>query len=195
MVLAWRDDGSIGLLENYATELKHFRCSARMAKNARVGAYAHDTCQYLRRNAEWRRSVQDVLEPRLVTRMIVRVWPKRVDQDVDVRKYQRRPSIRSRSSALLSRSIPGQVPPPARLTGNDTGGRSGFFIGRRKASLSPCSMRAVKVTPRAAASRRARSSRAGSRRTVVLICPSILLGMSVCQSSVWEGLHAIPAPK
>jgi hypothetical protein len=114
--------------------------------------------------------------------MIFRVGPKRVDQDVDIRKDQGRPSIRSSRSALLSRSTPGQVPPPARLTGNDTGGRSGLLIGRRKASLRPCSIRAVRVIPRAAASRRARSSRAWSRRTVVLICRNIHYDMSVCQS-------------
>jgi hypothetical protein len=44
-------------------------------------------------------------------------------------------------------------------------------------------MRAVRVIPRAAASRRARSSRAWSRRTVVLICRNIHYDMSVCQSS------------
>lgn len=186
MLLARRDDGGVGLLENDPAELERFRCRARITKNSRVGAYANDTCQNLRSNAVWRRSVQNVLEPFLVPSMIFRVRPKRVDQDVDVRKDQGRPSIRSSSCALLSRSTPGQVPPPARLTGNDTVGRSGIFIGRRKASLRPCSMRAVRVIPRAAASRRARSSRAWSRRTVVLICRNIHYDMSVCQSRTWR---------
>jgi len=190
-MLARRDNGGIGLLENDPAELERFRCRARIAKNSRVCAYAHDTCQNLRSNAVWRRSVQNVLEPRLVPSMIFRVRPKRIDQDVDVRKDQRRPSIRSSSSALLSRSTPGQVPPPARLTGTDTGGRSGVFIGRRKASLRPCSMRAVRVIPRAAASRRARSSRAWSRRTVVLICRNIHYNMSVCQSWASTAQHSI----
>jgi hypothetical protein len=45
-------------------------------------------------------------------------------------------------------------------------------------------MRAVRVIPRAAASRRARSSRAWSRRTVVLICRNIHYNMSVCQTGL-----------
>lgn len=88
MMLAWSNYGGIGLFKNNLAELEDFRCRARVAKDPGVGADADDTGQNLRSNAVRRRSVQNALEPRLVSIMFFSVRPKRIDQDIDVRKDQ-----------------------------------------------------------------------------------------------------------
>ena len=86
-------------------------------------------------------------------------------------KYHCPPSIKSNRARLSLRLTPGCVPPWARLTGSSTGaGACG--CDWRIASRRPCSIRAVRVTPRRWASLRARASSASSRRTVMRICPS-----------------------
>ena len=74
---------------------------------------------------------------------------------------------------MRSRLTPGKVPPVA----PDTGSVITFFVedlsGRRNASPRPCSISAVNVIPRRAASCRARSSKGLLSLTVVLICHSI----------------------
>ena len=139
-----------------------------------MGGYSDDARKYLRSNSIGRRPVYHRLQPFLVSLMVFRICPKGVDQDVDVRKDQSRPSMRSRREALSFKSTPGKVPPPTRHSGRATGGCSARFIGRRSTSSSPCSMREVRVVLRLAASRRARSRSASSSRTVVLMRQSIL---------------------
>ena len=67
------------------------------------------------------------------------------------------------------------MPPPARLTGRVIRRSKGRACGRWIARRSPCSINAVRVVPRRAASSFACVSRPSSKRTVVLICPSIRL--------------------
>jgi hypothetical protein len=87
-------------------------------------------------------------------------------------------SIRSRSAAESLRSTPAITPPPARLTGSFTRASESTGLCRRIASLRPCSISAVNVVPRRSASRFACFRSPSSRRTVVLICLSVLL---ICQ--------------
>jgi len=138
-----------------------------------MGGYPDDAREYLRSDSVGCRPVYDRLQPIPVSLMVFRIGPKGVDQDIDVREDQSRPSMRSRREALSSRSTPGKVPPPARHSGRATGGCSARFIGRRSTSSSPCSMREVRVVLRLTASARARSSSASSKRTVVLMRQSI----------------------
>jgi hypothetical protein len=105
--------------------------------------------------------------------MVFRIGAKRVDEDVDVRQDQSRPSMRSKRLALSFRSTPGEIPPPARHTGSDTGRGLGRLSGRRSTSSRPCSIRDVRVVLRRTASCRARSSKASSKRTVVLMRHSV----------------------
>lgn len=82
-------------------------------------------------------------------------------------------SIRSMSSEVRLRLTPGNVPPVARETGSVMMLCVVDLSGRRNANPSPCSISAVKVMPRRAASWRARSSKGLFSLTVVLICQSI----------------------
>ncbi len=79
---------------------------------------------------------------------------------------------------MRSRLTPGNVPPVALETGSVIRFFGEDLSGRRNARPSPCSISAVRVIPRRAASWRARSSKGLFSLTVVLICLSISV---VCQ--------------
>ena len=175
---SWYRNGRVGLLEQRSTEVEYVRSRAGTGKDPRVRADTHDTREHLWSYSVRRGSIDDGLQPLLVSHVVCGIRAKGVDQDVNVRKDQSRPSIRSKSEALSSRSMPGNVPPPARHSGSTTGRCSARLIGRRSTSSSPCSIREVRVVLRLAASARARSSSVSSKRTVVLMRQSILL---VCQ--------------
>jgi hypothetical protein len=74
---------------------------------------------------------------------------------------------------VRSRLTPGKVPPVALDTGSVMTICGEDLSGRRNAKPRPCSINAVSVIPRRAASCRARSSKGLLSLTVVLICPSI----------------------
>ena len=172
--LARHDQTRTRLVRNDFAERKRFFERARMLENARMGADPNDRREHLRRNSIGRRAAYDFSEPGPIGFVLIGIRSKGVNQDVDVRKDQARPSIRSSSAALSPRSTPGSVPPVARETGNTTRARGGLFpAGRRRTERRPSSINAVSVTPRRDASRRARSSKSSSRRTVVRICHSI----------------------
>lgn len=111
----------------------------------------------------------------LVLLVVLGIRAKDVDQDDDVAQGQPRPSIRSRRPTLSFKSTRGKMPPPALHSESDTHSHRERLRGRRNASESPCSMSAVSVMPRRVASCQARSMRASSRRTVVLICHNLLV--------------------
>jgi hypothetical protein len=177
MTIAGFGDRRIRLLEKCSAEIEDIASRAGISVDSMVSCNPDYARQHLRRNPVGGRTVHNRFQPFLVLRVILRVRTKSVDEDVDVRKDQSRSSIRSSSEALSLRSIPGNVPPPAWHSGNTMGRCIAAFMGRRSTSSSPCSMREVRVVLRFTASWRARSKRASSRRTVVLMCQSIL---SVC---------------
>lgn len=180
-----RHDRRVRLLEQYTAEVEGVSPRARTRKDPRVGADSHEVREHLRSDSIRRWSIDDRFQPEPVLRVIVRICPECVDQDIDVRKNQPQPSIRSRSEEVSFRSTPGKVPPPARHSGNVTGRRPERFMGCRSTSSSPSSIREVRVVLRLAASARARSSRASSSRTVVLICHGISC-MSVCPDKLGD---------
>ena len=162
-----------GLSEDNATKLESVIQGAGTCKNPPMGTDADDASEHLRCDAVSRWPIDRRFQPCLVSRMILGVRTKGVDQYIDVAQDQSRCSIRSSRPALSLKSTPGRTPPPAWHSGSDTAACCGRFSGRRSASRSPCSMSDVSVMPRRAASCRARSMSAASRRTVVLICQSI----------------------
>src|SRR5262249_691927 len=173
-----RHDRRVRLLEQYTAEVEGVSPRARTRKDPRVGADSHEAREHLRSDSISRWSINHRFQPAPVSRVIVRICPECVDQDIDVRKNQWERPMRSRSEEESFRSTPGKVPPPARHSGNVTGRRPERFMGCRSTSSSPSSISEVRVVLRLAASARARSRRASSSRTVVLICPSI---RCVCQ--------------
>jgi len=129
-------------------------------------AYADHAREYLRRNAIGGRTIDRRFEPRLVQRVAFGVRAKGLNEDVDVAEDQSRSSKRSSRLPLSLRSTPALMPPPARHAGSVTIARSDRFMGRRKASCSPCSSRDVSVTPRRSASCRTRCKRLSSNRNL-----------------------------
>ena len=97
------------------------------------------------------------------------------DLEIRARHDQVRPSIRSTTAAEASRSTPGMSPPPAWHSGKITWRRLIRSKGRRNTRHKPCSISEARVTPRLAASCRARSSNARS----------ILMVVRMWQASEW----------
>jgi hypothetical protein len=146
-----------------------------------MGRDSDHRCQHLRRHSIGHIAVHHTFEPTTVCGVPGGIRSEGVYQDIHIGKNHPRPSIRSRRAALLSRSTPGRTPPPAREVGRVTRLRRLEERDCARTSRSPCSIRAVNVSSRRAASRLARSRRASSSRTVVLICLDIPYGMSGCQ--------------
>ncbi len=173
VTLAGHNHRREGLFEDNATKLESVIQGAGTGKNPSMGTNADDAGEHLRCDAVSRWPIDLRFQPCLVSRMILGVRAKGVDQYIDVAQDQSRLSIRSRRLALSLKSTPGRTPPPAWHSGRATAVCRGRVRGWRSASRSPCSMSDVSVMPRRAASCRARSMRASSRRTVVLICQGI----------------------
>lgn len=163
------------------TKMQNLLQGVRLRKYAGVSANPHDRTQHLGRDGVSGFAVHNRKKPIAVFLVFRRVVAECVDKNIDVRRNQRRPSIRSRSAAELLRSTPGKVPPPTLETGKSIGSRVCRFCVFASTSRSPCSIRPVRVSRRSAASRFACRRRASSSRTVVLICLDIPKRMSVCQ--------------
>ena len=142
----------------------------------------HDACQYLRRDGVGRGAVHNLFQPSPIGFVLVGIGAKGVNENVHIRQNQLRPSMRSNVAALSATSTPRCVPPLAPHMGNITRCRIWAFCGvlRRDASR-PCSIIAVSVIPRRAASRFARSRSSSLSLIVVRICLSIRLDMVICQ--------------
>ena len=140
-----------------------------LLEDARMGTNAHDTRQHLWRDGVGRRTIHNLFQPSPIGFVLVSVGSKGVNENVYVRQNQLRPSIRSNVAALSAMSTPRWVPPPARQMGNSTRCRSDAFCdGLRINASRPCSIIAVSVIPRRAASPFARSSNSSLSR----ICSS-----------------------
>jgi len=173
VAIAWHDDRRIWLSKKHAAVFQQFVDITGLRKNPRMTADPYDGGQDLRGYSVGSGTIDDLLKPPPVVAVILGVGTEGVDQNVDVSEDQPMLSIRSRSAAESLRSTPGITPPRARLTGSFTRASESTGLGRRIASLRPCSISAVSVVPRRSASRFACSKSPSSRRTVVLICLSI----------------------
>jgi hypothetical protein len=144
---------------------------------------------HLGRNPICHLSVNHAVQPIPKFGMCRRFRPERIDQYTDIRQDHFRPSRTSSNAELSFRSIPGRTPPPARQTGRTTRFR---FAGRdwARTSRSPCSISAVSVSCRRAASDLACSRMASSSRTVVLICLDIPM-----RSRYVKGIIPSPDPR
>ena len=113
--------------------------------------------------------------------MTGRIPSKGVQQHVDIRENHPRFSIMSRRAAESSRFTPARRPPAARDTGMRMIVLRRLCRGRARTRRSPRSIIAVNVSPVRALSFFAFAMSAGSRRTVVRICQTILYVPYVCQ--------------
>ncbi len=174
MTLTGDNSDSVRLFHQSASEHECVRGLAWTGKNSRVRNDSNDASQDLRRDTVSLRRIHHGLQPCTIPRMIGGIVSEGVYQYVNVREDHGRPSMRSSSVAESSRSTPGTTPPPAVQMGSFTGGRF-VALGRRASAIRrPCSINAVRVVRRRAASRFACSSSDSFSRTVVRICRSIL---------------------
>ena len=162
--LAWRR-----FHDNFAKPQSLFEGTGS-CKDTRVGANAHKRTQYLGRDCVRCFAVDHGKEPLAVSLVFNGVIAERADEDVNIRRNQRRPSIRSRRAAELPRSTPGRAPPPTGETGRSRRFRLWRFWELASSNRSPCSIIEVRVSPRSLAACFARRRRRSSSRIVVLIC-------------------------
>src|SRR5262249_34025032 len=165
-------------------EGQHLGCCTRMHVDATVCADANDRGQYLRRYAVGGLPVDHGVEPRAIVVVTLGVAAEGVEEDVHVGQNHERPSSRSRTALESSRSTPGCVPPVARDTGSVMRARRPRARPPASTSLSPRSIRAVTVSPRREASAFASRRSPSSKRTVVLMRPSMHAMTYVCQVAV-----------
>lgn len=175
MAFTWDNSSRVGLFEQCPAKRKSMGGQARTREYFWMRRHANDRGQHLRGNAVGWFSVNYTVQPVPIAFMLGRVTAKCVHKYVNIGQDQVRSSIRSSKAAESSRSTPGMVPPPRLQTGRDTRWRSTAFAGLAISRRSPCSISAVNVRPRFAASRLARSRRPSESRTVVRICLTIHL--------------------
>ena len=138
---------------------------ARLPENPGMSGYQKQSRQYL-----WRHTV--------------------AYDDIHIRQdHRRRSSTASNNAAFPYSSIPGRTPPDPDL-GRTTRLRCGANCDWARTSLKPCSISAVKVCRRSAASRLACSSRPSSSRTVVRICLSRGAGFFAFEQEVHHSFVA-----
>lgn len=160
---------SVRLLQQYFAEREDLRRRTRLREDLWMRRDANYRGEYLRGNTIGLGRIDGFLKPVAVVIVLRRVAAKRIHEHVDIRQDQPRPSIRSSKAAESFKSTPGSVPPPCLHTGKTTRRCSLTFAGLAISRRKPCSIRAVNVTPRLAASRLARSNRASESRIVVRI--------------------------
>jgi hypothetical protein len=144
------------------------------------------TSKDLRRHPVRHLPLDDPFQPGSIRGMVFSIGTERVKQHVHIRQDQWRPSIMSSRAELSFRSTPGRTPPPISETGSFTGSRWTCVRACARTNLSPCSMRAVTVSPRCSASRLAWFINPSGSLTVVLICPDIPYYERVCQLGLGE---------
>jgi hypothetical protein len=163
----------VRLLKQHFAECEDLRCRARAREDLWMRRYPNHRGKHLRCNTVCLLRIDGFFKPVPVARVLRGVAAKRIHKHVDIRQDQPRPSMRSSKAAESLRSTPGSGPPPRLHIGKRTRRRSLTFAGFAISRCNPCSMRAVNVMPRFAASRLARSRRASESRIVVRICLSI----------------------
>lgn len=171
--LTRRDDLRVASAKKPVAKREGFVERGRLRADPRVGRNSNKGAECERRNAVAASIKHHTFEPRLTDAVLGRIWPERVDQDIDVGEDQeerRSDAISSNSSRRFKSSqlSPGVRPPLAELTGS--GVRSSGGEGERSLTTRrrPSSMRDVSERPSEAALCLARMTRSAGRRTVVL---------------------------